>query len=139
MGVSIRYMFATGLLALGPSVAQATSADIDFKGTVSDGGGLKPARATITSFIDRAAIDIVVANTGSTAVLVEMSASTDAAFAPARLKLAPGGQEAVRAVIELDSPDTGAVSVCAVRTDPHSGAMIGRDCGRYAIRRLSLD
>lgn len=140
MSVSMRYILSLcAVTSMSDFAAYADSKGVAFSGVVAGGGALKPARATITTFSDNAAIEMVVANTGSGTAELAMSASADAQFAPARLRLKPGRQAVVRALVLLETAATDSVSVCVVRTDAISGARLGKACARYAIRRLSLD
>lgn len=140
MRVSMRYILSLCAAAtMSDFAAYADSKGVPFSGVVAGGGALKPSRATITTFSDNAAIEMVVANTGSATAELAMSASEDTQFAPPRLRLKPGRQAVVRALVSLETPAIDSVSVCVVRTDPRSGARLGKACARYAIRRLSLD
>ena len=62
----------------------------------------------------------------------------EASVFPARAVIAPGGAAQIRVIVPFGTRSTHAYRVCAESRSP-SGAFLGRQCGHYQARRVSLD
>lgn len=138
MGVPIRHILALLLLLAAGVPCHAASGAVSFSGTVGD-GALQPARARITTFGERAAIDMVIGNPAGRTANIAFSSTGEATFHPASVTLAPGQQAVVRAFLASGEADARAVTVCATAREAGSARAVTRHCAHYAIRRLKLD
>ncbi|MBK8455949.1 MAG: hypothetical protein IPL47_01580 [Phyllobacteriaceae bacterium] len=139
MSVPVWYrVAATALLVCATVPTTAAESAIGFSGVVP-GAALWPARAAVVSFADRAAIDMTVSNPGGAPALIQLSSNAGATFSRPALRVAAHGGAKVRAFVSFDGRAARTVVICATRISASDGREIGRNCARYAMKRLALD
>ncbi|MCB1381924.1 MAG: hypothetical protein KDJ73_03125 [Notoacmeibacter sp.] len=140
-------MVQTAMLVLSATAtAGAASGRVEFSGTVPARGqtALFPVQANLVSFANASGIDLTSANAGAAKVVRVFSvdggdgSKIEASVFPARAVIAPGGAAQIRVIVPFGTRSTHAYRVCAESRSP-SGAFLGRQCGHYQARRVSLD
>lgn len=140
MRVPVWHILAAGLATLQVTgMARADSKGIVFTGTVSRDTGLTPERAQITSYADRAAFELVVANPDGAAAVLSFASAGAVTVVPSRLTLPAKGRAIVRLFFAKAGSDRRTMTVCAIRASQRTGAALGRSCGRYSAKFKLLD
>lgn len=137
MGVPVRNIVVAAMI-LAAAEARAADSAVGFSGAVP-GAPLWPARATITSFTERAAIDITLTNPHRDAATVRLRASKGTSVPDAALRLPPNGLIKVRAFIDFGDDVARTATVCAIVTGPDATPTTTQACGNFVARRYNLD
>lgn len=135
MRVPVRYMLTAIMTIAGPA-ASAAEGSIGFAGIVP-GAPLWPATAAISSFSDRAAIDITLSNPRISAASVRLYPGGGVTLSKNKLRLPPHGLVKVRAFIDLGDDMARPATVCAIIANEGGGGT--RACGNYIARRFNID
>lgn len=133
------------LLATIPVNSMAASANIGFSATISGdrASGLHPLSGETVSFVDEAGFRLVVSNPGSRRSDIRLTVydsrfrRIDAQTFPASVSLGSGASSEVTVIVPFAGTVRRDLNICAERIA--SGGTERRVCGRYKIRRLSLD
>lgn len=133
------------LLTVFPSDSIAANASIGFSATIPGdrAGGLFPLTGETVSFVDDAGFRLVVTNPGDNRSDIRLTVydsrfqRIEAHTFPERVSLGSGASSEVTVIVPFAGKMTRNLNICAERVV--SGGTERQVCGRYKIRRVSLD
>lgn len=134
---------ALAILVVSPVIAAAANSSIRFSGRVTRDvpGGLIPPTAETISFVDEAGLELVVSNPEGTRSNIRLGVY-DSKYRPIRrakayppsLTLGAGASSQVTIIVPFEGETVRNLRICAENSQTGT-----RNCGRYRIRRASLD
>ncbi len=143
-GNRISGLMAALVLVAGP--VWAASGTVSFTGHVPERAqaALYPATASHVSFADASGLDLASANAGPSKIIRAFSVigadgrPINAMVLPRQAVIAPGAIARLRVIVPFGGKPAHAYRVCA-ESRSLTGKALGKSCGRYSARRVSLD
>lgn len=143
-GKNMSGLAAALVLVSGP--LWAASGTVSFTGHVPERAqaALYPATASHVSFADASGLDLASANAGPSRIIRAFSVTgadgrpINAMVMPRQAVIAPGAVARLRVIVPFGAKAAHAYRVCA-ESRSLAGKALGKSCGRYTARRVSLD